>query len=88
MRSPHLLLSILCLVLTCAADAFNVVFLERSLAMNVTNTSSSNTGKLNLATSYLTTSQDFQGIQIESSTSSPPNVKKLKSLAFLFLNAY
>lgn len=73
MRS-YLLLLILCIASTYAADAPNVIFWERSISMNITNTDIDNVGSLNQSSSYLTSCQDFQGIQIDSDSKSPPNV--------------
>ncbi|KAI8333009.1 hypothetical protein BD560DRAFT_415115 [Blakeslea trispora] len=58
-------------VVTEAADIRNPVFWEQSFMVNISNPNSVPT--LVQSTSYMTTSQDFQGIYLDSNPRSPPN---------------
>lgn len=51
----------------------NPVFWERSFTMNMTTSTSKNVGTINQSTSYLVTSQDFQGIHVDPKTKYPPD---------------
>lgn len=62
----------------------NPIFRERSFSMDVNNSTPRNVGKVNQSTSYLVTSQDFQGIYVDRKTMyDPPEVILVFQLLFL-----
>lgn len=71
---------IACLIGMSAAQSFDwtpavPIFRERSFTMNVNTSTPRNVGKVNQSTSYLVTSQDFQGIYVDRKTLyDPPEV--------------
>jgi hypothetical protein len=71
MRFTILLLFALC-INSIHADGLNPVFWERSFTMDISQTSSQ--GTLIQSTSNMATSQDFQGIHIDSSPRNAPDV--------------
>lgn len=71
MRFHILLLLALC-INQIYADSLNPVFWERSFTMDISQTKSQ--GTLIQSTSNMATSQDFQGIHIDSSPRNAPDV--------------
>lgn len=58
------------------ADVSHPILWERSFNMNISNPTSN--GKVNQATSYMVTSQDFQGVILDDSFDDPPEVYNIR----------
>jgi hypothetical protein len=71
MKLTFMLLPVL-LVQAVVADVPNPVFWERSFTINITD--ANNVGTLIQSTSFMATSQDFQGIHIDANPKNPPDV--------------
>lgn len=74
------------LIHTVAADVPNPVFWERAFTINITN--ANNEGTLNQSTSFMATSQDFQGIHIDANPKNPPDVSNFRVIRSVNKAAY
>jgi hypothetical protein len=60
----------------------NPVLWERSFAMNTTTTTAKNVGTIIPSTSYMVTSQDFQGIHVDAKSRNTPEVNQVRFQTF------